>query len=379
MGESVTDVYLGVPSASQTRGLTVGVPREVDQQVVGFEASQVVRFSNGDAFGPVLPPPVNGRDVETDTLFDGAPIQPSSITDGFGMVAIPLGSLGAIGVGDRISLRIFIDEVSGDGPTPSSGRGAFVVPDVSNTEIVFSVEDPLGDDHGPGSYTYPTDAVFSPGSFDLTNFSVGLSGDEIVFDFTVASPITNPWDSPIGLSVQTFDVYIDVDPGSATGARSMIDGRNAALVTGDGWERALTVEGWEAALFVATNDDDIDENQPTMKILVFGDKGRVIVRMARELFPAGDLSAWGYAVAVMSQEGFPSPGVRRVRDVEASAQQWRIGGGDGSLNGTRIVDLLWPEIGAQQLMLTPAKPLASGDPNDFGPDDYGLVRMLLGP
>jgi alpha-amylase/alpha-mannosidase (GH57 family) len=362
LGDSVADVYLGVPSANQTRGLTVGVPREADQQVVGFEASHVILFSNGNAFGPVVPPPVDGTDVETDILFEGAPIQPSSVTDGYGMVAVPLGSLGAIGVGDRISIRVFIDEASGEGPIPSDGRIAVVVPDVSNTEIVFRVEDPLGDDHGPGTYTYPTDMVFAPGAYDLTAFAVGLSGDEIVFDFTVASPITNPWDSPVGLSVQTFDVYIDVDPGSATGARRMIDGRNTALVPEDGWERALTVEGWESAL-----------------VLVFGDKGRVVVRMVRELFPAGDPSTWGYAVAVMSQEGFPSSGVRRIRDVEMSAQQWRIGGGDGSLNGTRILDLLWPAEGEQELMLTPAVPITSGDPNEFLPDDFGQTKVLILP
>jgi carbohydrate-binding DOMON domain-containing protein len=28
--------------------------------------------------------------------------------------------------------------------------------------------DPTGDDDGPGTYTYPTDAVYEPGSFDLT-------------------------------------------------------------------------------------------------------------------------------------------------------------------------------------------------------------------
>jgi hypothetical protein len=379
MGDAVTDVYLGVPSASQTRGLTIGVPKESDQQVVGFEASHVVRFSNDDAYGPVPPPPVNGRDVATDTLFDGAPIQPSSVVDGYGMVAIPLGSLGAIGVGDRISVRVFIDEASGAGPTPRDGRIAVVVPDVSNTAVVFNVEDPSGDDHGPGGYTYPTDPVFTPGAYDLTGFSVGISGDEIVFDFTVASPITNPWDSPVGLSVQTVDVYIDIDPGSGTGARGMIDGRNAALSSGNGWERALTVEGWESALFTATNDDDMDETQPTMKILVFGDKGRVVVRMARELFPEGDPSTWGYVVGVMSQEGFPSAGVRRIRDVETSAQQWRIGGGDGSLNGTRILDLLWPSEGEQELMLTAATPIISGDPNEFVPDDFAQVELVLSP
>lgn len=29
-----------------------------------------------------------------------------------------------------------------------------------------------GDDYGPGSYTYPTDPVFVPGSYDIESFSV---------------------------------------------------------------------------------------------------------------------------------------------------------------------------------------------------------------
>jgi hypothetical protein len=72
----------------------------------------------------------------------------------------------------------------------------------------------------------------------------------------------------VGLSVQTFDVYVDIDPGSGTGARRMIDCRNAALASGNGWERALTVDGWGSALITATSESDMDETQPTMKIRV---------------------------------------------------------------------------------------------------------------
>jgi carbohydrate-binding DOMON domain-containing protein len=287
---------------------------------------------------------------------------------------VPLDGLGAIGVGDGISVLAIVDEAGGAVTVPES-RGALLVPDISNVEIVFDIDDPTGDDHGPGGYTYPTDTVFAPGSFDLTGFSVGLSGEELVFEFTVASPISNPWDSPTGLSIQTFDVYVDADPGNGTGARQMIAGRNAALGVGDGWERALTIEGWEPALFVATSGDDIDESLPTLKTLVFGDEGRVIVRIARDLFPDGDPATWGYAVAVMSQEGFPASGVRRIRNVEPTAQQWRIGGGDGSINATRIVDLLWPIEGEQEPMLTPPTPIASGNLDDLNPDDYAQVSL----
>jgi hypothetical protein len=36
--------------------------------------------------------------------------------------------------------------------------------------------DPVGDDNGPGTYTYPTDAVYKRGSFDLTELKVKSQG-----------------------------------------------------------------------------------------------------------------------------------------------------------------------------------------------------------
>jgi alpha-amylase/alpha-mannosidase (GH57 family) len=372
----IADVYLGVPSADSTRGLSVGVPDEAAQQVLGFEASHVARVADdGSVLGPVVPPPVNGRDVVAEELFaDAAPLRSS--TDGDGVAfAVPLESLGALGVGDRISILAIVNEAGTPRFAPPESRGAVQVPDISNVEIAYSEVDAVGDDFGPGSYTYPTDSVFTQGSFDLTAFSVGLSGDQLVFEFRVAAPIANPWDSPVGLSTQTFDVYVDTNGESGAGARRLIDGRNAAIAAAGGWERALTVEGWEPALFVATSDDDINETLPTMTTLVFGEEGRVVVRVARELFPEGDPATWGYAVAVMSQEGFPSSGVRRIRDVEPVAQQWRIGGGDGSINATRILDILWPIDGDQEAMLTAPVTITSGGIDDLIPEDFAQLGL----
>ncbi|HMT22591.1 MAG TPA: glucodextranase DOMON-like domain-containing protein, partial [Promineifilum sp.] len=61
---------------------------------------------------------------------------------------------------------------------------------------------------------------------------------------------------------------------------------------------------------------------------------------------------WRYAAMVMSQEGFPSSGVLRVRDVAPTAEQWRIGGAPGgATNHTRVLDLVWPEAGQQEAWL----------------------------
>ena len=99
-------------------------------------------------------------------------------------------------------------------------------------------------------------------------------------------------------------------------------------------------------------------------------------RIPKSLFGDGDPAEWDYAVAVMSQEGFPSSGVRRIRDVEASAEQRRIGGGDGSINATRIMDLLAPEVGQQEAMLTDYTPLSSGSVDDLSDNDFAQIPPI---
>ena len=70
-------------------------------------------------------------------------------------------------------------------------------------------------------------------------------------------------------------------------------------------------------------------------VVVLGDRGKVIVRVPKAIFGEGDPAEWGYALVVMSQEGFPAPGVRRVRDVSPTAEQWRVGGG-GSVKSVGV-------------------------------------------
>jgi len=51
--------------------------------------------------------------------------------------------------------------------------------------------DPTGDDKGPGGYTYPTDAVYTPGSFDLVSLEVG-EGDNPDFKVTMNDRLADP-------------------------------------------------------------------------------------------------------------------------------------------------------------------------------------------
>ena len=361
------DLYVGVPGASGTRPTTLG------GQVLGFGASHLFRWLE-EAGDTLLPsdgmPPLGADEV---SFGDPIPVGAGETDLEF---TIPLDLLGALEAGDDVLFRIVPVGAGGElDPLPYEGPGVAQVPDISNVDVFLEVADPEGDDHGPGGYVYPSDGVFTAGSYDLTGASFGTEGEDLVMTFEVLAPIANPWDGPNGLSIQTFDVYIDTDPGAATGARTFIPGRNAALEEGNGWEYAVTVEGWYPAVYVAAPDGTAEETTPTFKVIVLGDRGRVIVRVPRSVLGDGDPAAWGYAVAVMSQEGYPSSGVRRIRDVLPTAEQWRIGGAPGAgTTHTRILDLLWPEEGIQEAALSVYTEASS--PDGLGPDDFAQVPLI---
>lgn len=363
------DFYLGVPSAPTKRATTLS------GAVLGFGASHVVQWRGTDPVTVTAATELPADEQEDRFVnpestsvagFDGSSIE----------FAIPLEQLVGLETGDLLLFKA-VEVVAGvtGQPVPIAGPAGAPVPDISDVEAFLTLTDPTGDDHGPGTYTYPGDSVFIPGAFDAIGVEIGLAGDELVVTTELAAPIANPWGSPNGLSIQTIDVYIDKDPGAGTGQRLLIDGRNAALTADDGWEYAVTIEGWDSALYVST-DNGTNETKPTLKIVVLGDKAKVIVRLPIELLGGGDPRTWGYAIAVLGQEGFPSSGVRRVRDVGAQSEQFRFGGAAVDVTHTRIIDLIWPDTGVQEDALSAYTSLpAFGNPID--PDDFAQIPLLV--
>lgn len=350
---SLTEIYLGAPQGRRTS-------TAIDDAVLGFGATHLIAVRDGQY---LLCNPLLDVDPERCIALNAAT---GDITE----IAIPLEELGALAAGDVVLVKAAVDGelVPGDGPL------GLQVPDISDVEVFLEFEDPLGDDTGPGTYTYPTDGVFAAGSYDLTAFTVGTEGDDVVFSLDVAAPIGNPWGSPSGLSIQTFDIYIDTDSAVDSGARTLIDGRNASLPDGMGWEYAVTIEGWQPALFIAEPDGSTVETEPSLSVAVFGDQGRIVIRVPRSLLGDGDPTSWTFGAVVLSQEGFPSPGVRRVRDIDAAASQWRGGGAPGDINHTRIFDMVGPP--GAEAALSEYTAVTSGTVDDLAPDEFGSIFMM---
>lgn len=254
---------------------------------------------------------------------------------------VPLDALG-IESDDRLALAALFRHEGG--PTtrlPREGVALATVPDIGTPRLLGRVEDPVGDDHGPGAYVYPLDTVFAPGSFDLKQVAFSRDAADLIVVAEMAAPIRNPWSSPIGLSIQTFDLYIDCDPGRGTGRRELLPGRNAALPAGFGWEAAIMVEGWAQTWYVPDGAGVAARDKVRPRVAV-DPRGRVTIRVPLDALPAGDPADWAFAFAVLGQETGPTEAALRVREVDPVAGPWRFGGAPGDAGHTRIIDLLAP-------------------------------------
>ncbi len=60
-----------------------------------------------------------------------------------------------------------------------------VVGDLVGGTTILDVTDPSGDDHGPGTFQYPTSSAFHDGAFDITRFQVLQQGDTVYLRTTL--------------------------------------------------------------------------------------------------------------------------------------------------------------------------------------------------
>ena len=335
------DVYLGTPRGDGRRGTTID-----DRFLLGFDASYLIRWS-------VPTGACISSDLAPETVINTYPEDcrgiPSALSASGLEMSIPNEVLGTLTAGERLQVRI----QTGSSLSPSAGPAEALIPDITGFDPIREISDPRNDDYGPGTYRYPTDPLFEAGSYDLLEVLAGESGpgddDDWVFSFLFDAPIQNPWNSPIGLSTQTIDLYLDYDPGQGTGNQELLDGRNARLEDNAGWDAAITIEGWERAIAEPRVGDRYEEFDTGLSVSVLGEQGLITARIQKSQLPPGlDLATAGIGVAVLSQDGFPSAGVRRVRNVTEAETQWTIGGGDSTDGDTRILDALFPIGGPQE-------------------------------
>ncbi len=205
-----------------------------------------------------------------------------------------------------------------------------------------SFKDPSGDDNGPGGYSYPTDAVYTRGSFDLTGFTLKVNGAKADVSVNVNSNLADPWSMGGGFAVQMVFIFIDKDHEAGKGYTTVPSGLNFEFAPESAWEKCIILSPQQPGR-VKT---EVEQKAAAMK----GDiiipsrtrgAGRTITgSIDTAALGEGDPTTWSYQVVMQSNEGFPSGSDLLTRKVNEYEGQHRFGGGNDGDCDPHVVDLL---------------------------------------
>ncbi len=236
---------------------------------------------------------------------------------------------------------------------------AIIMPAKAET-LVFEMNDPIGDDNGPGTYVYPTNDVFQPGVFDLTKFQVIYNGTHVVFKVYVANLGDNPWNGPNGFCLQFPHIFVrtsDEDGNtSAFGLNVVVANDSAwhfALLLAPGWEENPVPQGQRAALYYANGTVVVQDGD--FKVYANESENAIIAVVKADLLPNVDnIANWKYVVALAGYDGF---GPMRVRTTSSDAEaEWNFGNASAEAVAVGVapyvIDLLAPTAEDQYQMLT---------------------------
>ncbi len=213
------------------------------------------------------------------------------------------------------------------------------------------IPDPVGDDDGPGTYTYPTDAVYKPGSFDMTELQVVPGGDTVEFRVTVRARIEDPWDSAAwggnGFSVQMVFIHVDTDHVKGSGVVQGLPGTNVRFAEDEAWDRVVIISPQGPTRV----NSEIDQKCPQWKDRIV--VPRITRASGKTLIAVVDTKAlggppqptWGYQALMQSNEGFPAKTDLLTRKVNEFEGQHRVGGGSDFDNDPHVMDILVPPGG----------------------------------
>jgi carbohydrate-binding DOMON domain-containing protein len=207
-------------------------------------------------------------------------------------------------------------------------------------EVSFT--DPTGDDNGPGNYTYPTDTVYLPGSFDLTGFKLKINGDHADFEVTVNSKLEDPWGMKVGFAVQMVFIFIDTDHKDGVKYTKGLPGLNVQFASADAWDKCVILSPQSAAR--VKNEVDSKASAMASDILIpkstRGSGNKIFGSVQTKDLGEGDFTKWGYQVVMQSNEGFPAATDLLTRKVNEYEGQHRFGGGNDGDCDPHVMDIL---------------------------------------
>jgi glucoamylase len=261
--------------------LAIGVPNE------GAAVGRTVRVAGTAAPGSTI----DVKAVNTD--IDGATATVTTMAGRNGCFAVDIGAPPG-----TVSLAV--------SSTTSRGATAFaqrtVVRDVVPGRLILGVDDPTGDDNGPGTYAYPTAADFRPGAYDLQRFEVYDSGTDTVSFRVRTADLSPTFGSPIG--AQLLDVYVRDPAGGLGSTAAAYPERN--YTTSAGWTRMIEVQGF-GQRFV----DPTGNTVGPVAIRASAETRYITFTVTKSALGGTPGKGWSFGVVLTGQDGFSTDQARR--------------------------------------------------------------------
>ena len=240
---------------------------------------------------------------------------------------------------------------------------------------VVALKDPTGDDDGPGAYTYPVDAVYTPGSFDLTGLTLKVEGDEATLEVGVNSALEDPWRMGRGFAVQMVFVFIKSD--QAGGFTEGPPGLGVEFAPDATWNACIILSPQPPSRLEAEVLAKVPKEMQGAIIIPSSTRGAgrtISARVSLRSIGQGEPSRWGYQVVMQSNDNYPAATDLLTRKVNEFESQHRFGGGSDGTCDPHVLDLLagaargdTSEADAQHEMLK----------HDCGPDGTVRRRAVL--
>lgn len=211
-------------------------------------------------------------------------------------------------------------------------------------EIVLN--DPTGDDNGPGTYIYPTDPVYKKGSFDMTKLEIKEKGDEVEFKLTLNAKIEDPWNSKSwpqggnGFSIQMAFIFIDTDHKEGSGEEDGLPGLNIKFDKESFWEKCVIISPQSKSRL----NDEIKQKAGKFKDKIVIPKktfvqGRSLVAVVSKKDLGENMDKWGFQVVMQSNEGYPDKKDFLTRKVNEYEGPHRFGGGSDYDCDPHVIDI----------------------------------------
>jgi carbohydrate-binding DOMON domain-containing protein len=184
-----------------------------------------------------------------------------------------------------------------------------VVFDFAPGTLLLSVDDPDGDDNGPGNYAYPTASDFHAGAYDLEQFQVYDAGDRVIFRVKTRD-LTNTFGSPLG--AQLIDVYIHVPGATSTSTAAAFPQRNYQIASP--WSRRIEVQGF--------GQQYVDAGGATLGTVTISANAisRYITFSVDKASLGQPAPGWAFTVVLTGQDGFSPDQARGFQTVPQGYQ-----------------------------------------------------------